>query len=243
MGIFDMLKQHKDDVAVTRRALDEANDPTADQGAIARMIEQLLQIGVEGKGPYDSASEVAEKALKDTGGNVDEAIDKVLRKHLVQGAAGGFATSVGGFITMPIALPANILEFYVQAARMTAAVAKLRGYDINQPNIRTAILLTISGANADEVLSKAGYATGGGRLATMALKRLPRSAMMMVNKAIGFRLLKSVGQGTLSKLGRGIPVVGGGIGGVLDGYMMNKIGQQALVEFPVYAAPAANEQL
>jgi hypothetical protein len=30
---------------------------------------------------------------------------------------------VGGFITLPVALPVNVLEFYVQATRMVGAIA------------------------------------------------------------------------------------------------------------------------
>ena len=54
------------------------------------------------------------------------------RSHLKLAAAGGFVTSVGGFITLPVALPANVLGFYLLATRMTAAVASLRGYDITR---------------------------------------------------------------------------------------------------------------
>ncbi|GAA1398873.1 EcsC family protein [Luteococcus peritonei] len=241
MGIFDILRGQKDDVAVTRSALDQANDPTADDSAITKLIENILQIGIDGRKPFDSAAAVADEALKKADGDAEEAVSKVIRGHVTTGAAGGLLTSLGGFITMPVAIPANLLEFYVQATRMTAAVAKLRGYDITQPNIRTAVLLTLVGSNSDDVLAKAGITTGSGRLATLALRNMPRSATMMVNKAIGFRLLKSVGGGVLSKFGKGVPVVGGAVGGVLDGYMMNKIGEQALKEFPREAARAANE--
>ena len=39
---------------------------------------------------------------------------------LVLGAASGFVTSLGGFITVPVALPLNVLGFYLIATRMTA---------------------------------------------------------------------------------------------------------------------------
>jgi len=241
MGIFDILRGQKDDVAATRSAIEEANDPAADDSAVTRLIENILQIGIDGRKPFDSAAQVADEALKKADGDVEEAVSKVVRSHVTSGAAGGVLTSIGGFITMPVAIPANVLEFYVQATRMTAAVAKLRGYDISQANIRTAVLLTLVGSKSEDVLAKAGVVTGGGRLASLALRNLPRSATMMVNKAVGFRLLKSVGGGALAKLGKGVPLVGGAVGGVLDGYMMNKIGEQALKEFPRSAANIANE--
>ena len=240
MGIFDILKGQKADVNTTRSALDQANDPAADDSAITRRIENILQIGIDGRRPFDSATKIADETLTNSGGDVEKAINKIIRGHVTTGAAGGFVTSLGGFVTMPVAIPANLLEFYVQATRMVAAVAKLRGYDVKQPYVRTAILLTLVGSNSDEVLRKAGITTGTGRITSMALKNLPKPAMMMVNKAIGFRLLRSVGESTFAKLGRGVPILGGAVGGVMDGYMMNKIAEQALKEFPASAAPSAN---
>lgn len=68
--------------------------------------------------------------------------------------ANGFVTSLGGFITMPVALPANVTGFYLLATRMVAAVAKARGYDLTQPHIRSAVLLSLVGADADDLLSQ-----------------------------------------------------------------------------------------
>ena len=133
---------------------------------------------------------------------------------------------------MPIALPANVLEFYVQATRMVGAIAILRGYDISEPRIRTAVLLTLVGSKSDDVLKKAGMSTGGGRLASMALKNMPPAALMVVNKAVGFNLLRGVGSKLLGRLGRGVPVAGGLFGGGVDAFMMKKIADHAMKEFP-----------
>ncbi len=232
MGLFDLLKPGGDATGDARAALDAAADPSVDQTAVTRLVERLLAIGIDGAAAYPSARSVAESALADAGGDREQAVNKIIRHHVVTGGIGGVATSAGGFVTMPVALPVNIVEFYVQAARMVAAVATVRGYDATDDTIRTAILLTMLGSNADEMLAKAGITTGGGRLATLAAGRLPRSAMMIINKAVGFRLLRTVGEGTAGRLGRAVPVVGGAVGGAIDGYMMHRIARQALTEFP-----------
>lgn len=201
--------------------------------AATRLIERLLDVGIDGKGPFDSADKVADSALKAAGGNVDRAIKLIQRDHRQLAAAGGFATGLGGFFTMPVSLPANILEFYLLGTRMTAATAKLRGYDINQPEIRSAILLTLVGADAEDILKKAGMqAVTGGKLGQMALGQLPKPALMVLNKAIGFRLLGRLGKSTFAKLGRAVPIVGGLIGAGLDVYMLGRIAIQGLKEFP-----------
>ncbi|MEI2714969.1 MAG: EcsC family protein [Nocardioides sp.] len=235
MGLLDLIRPKKEDVRATRSALEAAEDGTADDGAINGLVTKILNFGLDGAGPLDSAVQIAEEA-RSKHKSTNDAIDAVVRKHLIGGAVGGFATGVGGFVTMPVAIPVNVLEFYVQATRMVGAIAHLRGYDVTRPEIRTAILLTLIGSKADDVLKKAGVATGAGRLTTLALKNLPPSAMLMINKAVGFRLLRGVGEKLFSRFGRGVPVLGGVVGGGIDGFMMRKIAEAARKEFPVKPA-------
>ena len=129
-------------------------------------------------------------------------------------------TGLGGFFTMPISLPANVLEFYLLGTRMTAATAKVRGYDLQQADIRTAVLLTLIGADSDDLLKKAGLVAAGGKLSGIAFNRLPAPALMVLNKAIGFRLLGRIGGSTFARLGRAVPIVGGLLGAAIDVYML-----------------------
>ena len=204
-------------------------------GAATRLLERLLDVGIDGTGPFDSAHTVADQALKDAGGDPDLAIRMVQRQHRRLGLAGGFITGFGGFFTMAVALPANVLEFYLLGTRMTAATARLRGYDIDQPEIRSAVLLTLAGADSEDLLKKAGVFAAGGKLTAVALERLPAPALMVLNKAIAFRLLGRFGSGIIAKLGRAVPFVGGLIGGGVDAYMLTQIAGQARREFPAVA--------
>ena len=146
-------------------------------------------------------------------------------------AAGGFVTGLGGFVTLPVALPANVAGFYLIATRMAAAIAHLRGYDLSRAEVRSAVLLSLVGADSDDLLKKAGYASTG-RLANLAAERLPGPVLMAVNKGVGFRLLTQVGRKTFGRLGRGVPLMGGVIGAGLDGYMIKQIAEHVRTEFP-----------
>ena len=146
-----------------RGALERARlaDEGGLSGAATRLVERLLDVGIDGRGPFDSAHKVADDALAQTGGNRGEALRIIQREHRRLGAVGGFVTGLGGFFTMPVALPANILGFYLLGTRMTAATARVRGYDIDQPEIRSAVLLTLAGAESDDLLKKAGVVAAG----------------------------------------------------------------------------------
>jgi hypothetical protein len=200
--------------------------------AATPMIERLMDVGIDGRGPFSSAQSVADSALG-RHRDVEAAIDAIIRSHLRLAAANGFVTSVGGFVTLPVALPANVTGFYLVATRMVAGIASVRGHDIRQPEVRSAILLALVGADADDLLQKAGVA-GTGRLTNLAAQRLPGPALMAVNKAVAFRLLSQAGKKSLTRFGRMVPLVGGAAGAGLDTYLLKRIADHARGEFPSY---------
>ena len=235
MGLIDRFRSGRDEVATTRSALDAAEEGEHDPGAIDRLVTMLVDVGIEGRGPLMSAERLAEQALTKAGGDREKAIGALARTATAKGGVGGFVTGLGGFVTMPVALPVNVAEFYLLAVRMVGGIATLRGYDVSEPRVRTAVLLTLVGSDADEVLAKAGMTTGTARVATTALKGLPPAALMVVNKAVGFRIARGVSEKVFAKLGRGIPLAGGMVGGGLDVWMMKKIADHAMEEFPPLA--------
>jgi hypothetical protein len=205
-------------------------------GAAAGLVERLLDVGIDGRGRFDSAQAVADTARREHP-DLERAVDAIVSQHVRLAAANGFVTGLGGFVTLPVALPANVLGFYAVATRMVAAVAVLRGYDVRDPGVRSAVMLTLVGADADDLLRKAGVPTGG-RLANLATRRLPGPVAMAINKGIGFRLISSAGRSALSRLGRAVPVAGGLLGAGLDAYLLRKIADQARRELPPRAAIA-----
>lgn len=212
-----------------------APNSRAERTAVA-LVSRLVDLGIDGLGPLDPAVTVAAEARAKTS-NVEAAVDEVVQVHGRLAAAGGFVTGLGGFIMLPVALPANIAEFYILATRMVAGIAHLRGYDLTQPQVRTAILLTLVGADSRSVLTKAGISPTG-KLADVALRQLPAPALMVLNKGIGFHLLAQMGQRSLSRLGRAVPVAGGAIGAGLDWWLIRKIAAAARTEFVMHAEQA-----
>lgn len=169
----------------------EATDP------VTATVQRILALGLDGRGPLRGAKAAAAKALAAADGDTERAIAKLSRAGLRNSAAGGFVTSLGGFAVMPVAVPANVVEFYVNAARTVGAIATLRGYDIDDPAVRTAVLLTLIGSRSTDVLRTVGVVTGGHAATATIARGLPASGQMLINKAIGFQLLKGLGERSL----------------------------------------------
>jgi hypothetical protein len=212
-------------------ALTAAQDVVPDEGTVSRLVQVLLDAGIDGLGPLKSAQEMAVLARAKSRSQ-ESAVARVARAHVTRGSIGGFITGAGGFLTMPLALPVNVVEFYVQATRMVASIATLRGHDVSDPQVRAAVLLTLVGSDADEVLARTGLTKSSGKVVSFASQGLPPAALLMINKAIGFRLLRGVGERAFARFGRAIPLAGGVLGGGIDGWMMKRIADHALGEFP-----------
>jgi hypothetical protein len=213
------------------RVQDTTASPAAGSAAdrlATSLVGRLVDVGIDGLGPLDPAHVVAEAARRSTG-SVEAAVDDLVRSHTRLAAAGGFVTGLGGFVTLPVALPANVVGFYVVATRMVAGIAHLRGYDLQRAEVRTAVLLALVGVDAEQVLSRVGLRPLGG-LRRLALRHVPQPALVLVNKAVAFRLLSQAGRTTLSRLGRGVPLAGGLIGAGLDSWLLRRIAAGAREE-------------
>ncbi len=211
------------------------DNPTG--GAVAPVIERMMDVGIDGRGRFSSAKAVADLAMAEYG-DVDPAIDALLRSHLRLVAANGFLTSLGGFVALPVALPANVAGFYLVATRLVAGIASARGHDISQPEVRSAVMLALVGADADDLLKKTSGA-GAGRLVNLAAERLPGPVMMAVRKGFTFRLFLRIARKSLTHAGRMLPLAGGFVGAGLDTYQLRRIADHARLEFAVSPASFA----
>src|SRR5688500_11838889 len=113
MGLLDKLTPGRS-AKTTRAALDAANDEQPDPGAIDRLVTMLVDTGLDGRGALSSARELADAALAKSGGDREQAINRLARSTVLTGGIGGFVTGLGGFVTMPVSLPVNVAEFYIQ---------------------------------------------------------------------------------------------------------------------------------
>ncbi|MGN6600125.1 MAG: EcsC family protein [Actinomycetes bacterium] len=201
------------------------------EGKAEALVRLVLDTGLDGVGPLPGAVAVAEQALA-RAASPEDAIRAVVRSTTKAAGANGFVTGLGGFVTLPVALPANVAGFTVLAARMVGAIAHLRGYDLHRSEVRTAVLVTLAGADATELLRKVGVALPGGAAVGMVVSRLPQSTLVAVNKAVGFRLLVQVGERSLTRLGRAVPLAGGVLGAGPDIALLRRVAAEAERAFP-----------
>ena len=189
-------------------------------------LRRIVEIAIDGTGPLPGARAAAAKHLDRTG-SVEDAIESIIDSHIRLGTAQGFVTNVGGLATAAVFVPANLAGVAVVQVRMIAAIAHLRGYDINDRRVRTALVMCLIGGE------QLGRRIASGRLPTtpMAVATAP-----MFDPALDSRVSEIAFTDLLARVGgkhlplmitRRIPLVGGGVGAVLDGMATYHIGQFA----------------
>jgi hypothetical protein len=194
------------------------------------MLRSVVDFAIYGNDAFPGAKVVGARALQSRGDR-EAAIDNVVTQHISLASAQGFLTSVGGLITLPIGLPANIAGMAAVGVRMVAAIAHLRGYDVEDPRVRAAITLALLGDDQVRKLIEAGKLPTSPLAVATAPTFDPR-----LEREISERVMASMG----SRLGgkhlavivlRRIPLVGGGVGAAVDGWLTYGLASYVKREF------------
>ena len=197
----------------------------------AGFVRQVLDRAIRGVGPLDGAAAMGRKHLDTAKGDVDEAIKAVIEKHVRLAGAQGFVTNIGGLVTMTVTVPTNIAGLALIQCRMVAAIAHLRGYDLDDQRTRNAILASMLGEERMLALIKKKKLPG----TPMALATAPvhdqHLDAIMANEVAAELVTKVAGKRIATTVGRRVPVVGGLVGAGTDGFSTWQIGRYVDREF------------
>lgn len=182
---------------------------------------------------YEFNAGPTRKVGPDERDDIEKAIKRLIVESVEAASVNGFVTGLGGFIAMPVTVPANMAGALVINARLAAAIAYLRGYDPKDPHVRTVATLIAVGSNAQQIAKAIGIKAGE-KVLIQAIKKVPIVLIREINKKAGFMLLAKYGsKRALVTLAKGVPLVGGVIGGAVDATMTSVIGRTATALFPV----------
>lgn len=217
------------DILMNRLVLPAVKQATPDSAA--RIARTAFEKAVDGVGPLKGAAADADRRLAEAGGNVERAIADVISDHTRMAAVEGFATNIGGLVSMAVLIPANIAGIALIQCRMVAEIAHLRGYDLTDPRVRTAVFAAMLGSTAVSDLEKDKRLPSRPRqIATgpmLDTESRDRISAAVTGEIIG----RAAGRSTVSFAGKRVPVLGGVVGGATDLWSTRRIGKYAAREF------------
>jgi hypothetical protein len=173
-----------------------------------------------------SSYEMAENYLKGDADLIDK-VNSLIRWQNTKSATTGFIFGLGG---MPVAIPADIATVLYVQIRMVAAVAIMGGYDVRDDRVKALVYTCLAGNAAKDILKETGIIFGS-NMSKQLINSISQETIVAINKRVGFRLFTKFGEKGTINLGKMIPLVGGVIGGTLDGMSTNIIGNIARKTF------------
>src|SRR3979490_2483127 len=149
---------------------------------VLEMLEWAYGRAVQGVRGLDGAEELA-KSYAARYATTDEAVATLIAWQSGKAGGAGFVTGCGGAIALPLAMPANLLgTLYIQL-RLVAAIAHLRGHDLQRAEVRTLALACMTGSKAADTLKDAGVRLGTkltrdalGWLSPVLIKKVEKAA-------------------------------------------------------------------
>lgn len=145
----------------------------------------------------------------------EEACKAMLKNQLVKCTTSGFLTGFGGFITLPVTIPANVGSVIYVQMRMIACTAYMAGYDLNSDQTQTFIYACLAGVSLNGLIKPAAIKVGT-KLAKTGIQKIPGKVLTKINQKVGFRLITKFGEKGVINLGKLLPVVGSFVGGLMD---------------------------
>jgi uncharacterized protein (DUF697 family) len=190
-----------------------------------RVLDWAYEKAISGMPGLDSASQLA-SGFMEKEGSLREKANSLIRWQNAKAGTSGFVTGIGGLMTLPVAIPANLASVVYIQIRMIAAIAHMGGYDLRDEKVKTLVYMCLVGNFAKDILQETGIRLGT-KFTALAIERISEKSLLLINQRVGFRLLATSGTKGMINLGKAVPLVGGIIGGSIDMAATNTIGNMA----------------
>jgi hypothetical protein len=157
---------------------------TLTESRVGKLLDWAYEKSVNGLPGTDTAYDLARNYLSKNS-SVDQAINKLIQCQNAKSAAAGFLTGLGGLITLPVAIPADVASVTYIQIRMVASITIMRNYDIKDDQVKTFVFLALTGNPVSNILKNTGIKTAA-QLGKQAIKKVPIEIIKAINKAVGF---------------------------------------------------------
>lgn len=155
------------------------------------------------------------------------------RKYVLWSGLTGFVCGLPGYGSMPVTIPSNVAGALLLQFHLCASIAAIAGRNPNDEEVRRWALETVRFVDEtpEDPDSQADKAAGENAPSEEDRSLIQRVTSKMAERAIRFAGEQSTGWvGRASRTGRAtrsLPLLGGAIGGLADGYSTRRIARRA----------------
>ena len=148
---------------------------------IMLLLDKLYEQSVYGVAKVSPSVETLANGYLQKNINVEEAAKQFINYQIAKCTTSGFVTGLGGVITLPVAIPANVGSVLYVQMRMIACLAYMGKYDVNSDQVQTLVYACLTGISIDLILKQAGIKFGN-KAAMAMVKKIPASHLLKLIK-------------------------------------------------------------
>ena len=193
------------------------------QRSLDKLIDFVIQTDPE------QIKEYVDKLREQNPEITDDALaHKIINRKSVKNGLIGAITGLGGLITLPIAIPANLTATWRVQAAMACAIAYVYGHTLNTTDLKTDIYIILAGDSAKEALKRFGIEISKAATKKAIEKYVSREVMMKIWAVIGQKIITKAGEKSLTSLIKMVPLVGAPVGFAFDWTSTRAVGVTAI---------------
>jgi EcsC protein family len=158
----------------------------------------------------------------------DDLAWKILHRKTLKNGLIGAATSTGGFITLPVAIPVDLIASWKIQVFMAMSIANVYGLEPDNSDLRTDVYLILAGDSAKEILKQMGIEISKSVTKKAIQKYVTREIMKKIWKVVPQKIITKAGQKSMTSLVRMVPLVGMPVGFAFDYFAARTVGTTAI---------------
>ncbi len=168
--------------------------------------------------------------LREQNSNIscDELAQKILQRKSMKNGLVGAVTGLGGFITLPVTIPSDLICSWRIQASMAFSIAYVYGHTKDTTDLKTDLYLILAGDSAKEMLKRFGIEATKGITKKAVQKYITRDVMVKIWKVMGQKIITKAGEKSLTSFMKMVPAVGAPVGFFFDWTATQAVGKFAI---------------
>jgi hypothetical protein len=192
-------------------------------GALERIVDRMVVSALPRIAPYVEKIRSRHKGISDY-----ELARMIVRRKAFKNGLVGAVTGIGGFMAMPVTVPADLLASWRIQITMILAVAQAFRRDSDPAGMKTDVLLVLAGDSAKEALKRVGIEVTRAMTRKAVEKEISQEVMVKIWSSLGRRVASRVGRKSLTRFEKGTPLIGAPIGFFFDWFATQAVGRKAI---------------
>ena len=200
-----------------------ANELEKKRNALEKLIDWMIEIGQQ-----DIEEYVNKLRSQNPGISSDDLAKKIVRRKSIKNGLVGAVTGLGGIITLPVGVPADLIASWKIQIFIALTVAHVYGHNAKTADIKTDIYLILAGDSAKEALKRVGIEVSKGVTKKAVSKYITREVMKKIWKVVPQKIITKAGEKSLTSFMKMVPLVGAPVGFAFDWVAAKTVGKTAI---------------